>query len=631
MSSGLRRLHFLMMLALAVAHLPAHAKAQVTPEEHAKHHPEGGQAAGHGMGGPGSGGEGAGMGGMMAGMGEMMQGMHSPPQRELYPALMEFADLPLEERAAVQARAHERMLGGSARLSNGLRRLSDAAPTDDFIEMQAALGEMREGLAEFDSGLAAHRALAEGRSPKSVALQWFQREMSLLDRGVGHSQGGPFGLSWFHFLGMLLLTVFAVAMVSMYFFKMRRATNLLQGLVGTQPSEPPTASEPSPANSLEAPAVAAVATEPPPPAISAARKVRAKGPWTGQLLVAGIYDETPGIKSFRLMQVERGTLPFSFLPGQFLTLSVAPAGRPVKRSYTIASSPTVVDYAEITVKREAEGLVSRFLHDEVRVGDLLDVKAPAGTFTFTGDEADSVVLIGGGVGITPLMSVIRFLTDRAWPGEITLIYCCRTSADFVFREELEARQRRHPNLNVVASMTREAGTVWMGSKGRLTPELIQAAVPDIARKLVHLCGPPQMMEAIKAILMELGLPPGALKTEAFGPARKPAPAVAPAPPDASAVPPEVTTTPAVTATVEFARSGKSAPLPPGMPVLDVADQLGVEIENSCRTGICGSCKVTLLSGSVEMEVEDGLEPGEKEAGVILACQATSSGDVSVDA
>ena len=119
-------------------------------------------------------------------------------------------------------------------------------------------------------------------------------------------------------------------------------------------------------------------------------------------------------------------IPFPYLPGQFLRLSLEIDGKPVKRAYTIASTPTRNSYIEITVKREEHGLVSRYLHDHVNVGDLLNITAAAGKFTFTGSEHDSIVLIGGGVGITPLMSVVRGLTDIGWDKEIYFLYTCRT-------------------------------------------------------------------------------------------------------------------------------------------------------------------------------------------------------------
>ena len=119
-------------------------------------------------------------------------------------------------------------------------------------------------------------------------------------------------------------------------------------------------------------------------------------------------------------------------------------GKKVNRSYTIASSPTRVGYCELTVKREERGVSSRHLHDAVREGSLLDVSAPAGRFTFTGAEAESIVMIAGGVGITPLMAKIRYLTDLGWPGEIHLVFAVKTEDDIIFRDELDYLRRRFP-------------------------------------------------------------------------------------------------------------------------------------------------------------------------------------------
>ena len=133
-----------------------------------------------------------------------------------------------------------------------------------------------------------------------------------------------------------------------------------------------------------------------------------------------------------------------------------------------------------------------------------------------------------------------------------------------------------------------------------------------------------MMEAITAMLNELGVPKDNIKTEAFGPAKR----LKAKPTDEAANTAPTTSTAGM---VTFKQSGKSAPLPDGETILDVADELGIEIENSCRTGSCGSCKVKLLSGEVTMECDDGLEPEEKELGYVLACQAVSNGRVEVDA
>lgn len=555
-----------------------------------------------------------------------MQGMGAPPAKELYPTLMELPALTSEQRDQVQKAAHERMEGGAALMGEGLDTLLAVVSTGDYAAMQKGLVSLREGLARFDSGLAAHRAIAEGHAPREVALRWFKTQMRLTGASVPASDAGPWGLSWSHVIAMSLLSSFALAMIAMYFVKMRRAAELLQRLTA-----PAAAAAAATASVHARPFV-----EPPRPEASIPPSIPSStaapqpgeaptGPWSGSLRIVNVFTETPTVKTFRLIDPSGGSIPFTFLPGQFLTLAAALAGTTVKRSYTIASSPAQRDYVEITVKREEQGVVSRWLHDRIQRGDLLQVSAPQGRFTFTGVDAESIVLIGGGVGITPLMSVIRALTDRGWAQDIYLLYACRTSEEFVFREELERLQRRHANLHVVATMTRAEGTAWMGPTGRLSKELIEQTVPDLPTRMVHLCGPPTMMDAIRAILRDLGVLEDRIRTEAFGPAEKRATREASV--RTAMVEAPVATTPMVTFTI----SGKAAPLPSGTTVLEAAEHVGVSIDNSCRAGTCGTCKVKLLRGLVTMEVEDALLPEEKARGIVLACQAKSTGNVEVEA
>ncbi len=554
--------------------------AQVTQDEHASHHP--GQDSPTEVGVP-SGGAGG-----MEGMAEMMQGMGAPPPKELYPTLMELSGLPPEKRAEVKAAAHDRMKSGTVLMAEGLDRLVRAAPTDDYQAMQEAVALLREGMARFDSGLAAHRALSENQDGRTIAMNWFRSQMNLPGSPAPAEQWSLLGLSAAHLALMVILIGFALAMIAMYFLKMRRASTLLRRLT-------------------EAP----------------------RGPWGGSLRVARIFAETPSIKTFRLLEPVGGPIPFTFLPGQFLTLTVARDGRTVKRSYTIASSPAQRDYIEITVKREERGFVSRYLCDEVREGALLQVSAPQGYFTFTGKEAESIVLIGAGVGITPLMSVIRYLTDRAWPKDIYLLFSCRTPDQFAFGAELEHLHRRHANLHVVATVTGADGTEWTGLRGRFTKELISQSVPDIASRRVHLCGPAPMMDVTRAMLLELGVAAASIMSEGFGPPPGQRPherqiafeaAVAQADPDAPEVP-----------SVLFTISGKTAQLPADMSVLEAAEHVGVSIDYSCRVGTCGACKIKLRKGTVTMAVEDGLPPGEKASGIILACQAKATESLEVEA
>ncbi|MCA9076944.1 MAG: 2Fe-2S iron-sulfur cluster binding domain-containing protein [Planctomycetaceae bacterium] len=677
------RLLAVLMCALLFGGLwPLSVEGQVSPEEHAEHHPGQSQGGGtpaeqrSGSRGPGPGGMGGGMGGppegvgggppqgaggmMGGGMGGMMNGMMermgAPKPREMYPRLMDLPDLPLEERAEIEREAHQRMMDGVSLLASGLDELSSAAPTDDFAAMQTATASMREGLAQFESGLAAHRAIAEGKAPRNVALRWFKREMNLLSTN-SMAQTGPrlWGMTPFHSTVMLVLILFAVAMIGMYFFKMRRAAALLEKLVMTEPISGGGPTTASPANSP--PHASRTEPDPAPAASETGKRTQdaladccdvpgetcpseaevEDGPVisTGllpvrkkklcRLRVARIDQETPDVKTFRLVSCHGGGIPFSYLPGQFLTLTLPVGDKPIRRSYTISSSPTQGYYCEISVKREEQGAGSRYLHDQLKVGDTIDVKAPSGKFNFSGEDAESIVLIGGGVGITPMMSITRALTDMAWKGEIYFIVACHDPEHFIFESELRRLEERHENLHIFAAMSRIDQDVDGYRKGRLSRELLTEWVPDITSKRIHICGPPAMMDATKKMLAELDVPAESIHSENFGGEQKPRVRAKQREKIAET---DIADT---GGTVSFSKSDKSTQFQPDETVLEASERVGVDIDYSCRIGTCGVCVVKLLSGEVSMDVEDGLEPEDKEAGMILACQAKSTGNVSVDA
>jgi ferredoxin-NADP reductase/uncharacterized protein YcbX len=342
--------------------------------------------------------------------------------------------------------------------------------------------------------------------------------------------------------------------------------------------------------------------------------------WSGRLRVSRVVDATPSVRTFRLSALDGDRLPFTFLPGQYLNIELTIDGKCCRRCYTIASAPTRLDYCELTVKRDETGIVSRHLHDHLREGMELDVSGPGGRFIFTGDEAESLVLIGAGVGITPLMSKIRYLTDRKWPGLIHLIYCARTERDIIFRQELESLTEAFPNLRVTTTLTQEPGNNWAGPRGRITSELLRRALSHPSTQRVHICGPVEMANEITRMLRETGVPAEQIKAEAFGgPSPKPSAATM------------IDEAGPIIGAVTFAESGKSSPVHAGQTVLDAAACVGIGIDRGCLAGICGRCKVRLLSGDIKMEVDEALDASEKSNGFILACQAKPLGNVAIDA
>ncbi|MDB4959885.1 MAG: Oxidoreductase FAD-binding domain protein [Myxococcales bacterium] len=348
--------------------------------------------------------------------------------------------------------------------------------------------------------------------------------------------------------------------------------------------------------------------------------------WSGELEIVRIFDETHDVKTFRFASPDSGPLPFEHIAGQYLNLALTIDGKRVNRSYTIASSPTRNAYCEISVKRAANGYGSKHLHDMWREGNRVKVSAPAGKFYFAGHESERVVLIAGGIGITPMMSVVRSLTDRGWTGDVYLVFSVRKLADFVFRDELTYLQGRFPKLRVKVTLTNDPDAAWDGARGQITRELIDGFVPNLAHGPILLCGPDPMMTGMRKLLVEMGIPDAEIHQEAF----VSPPSVEP-----------VNGTPAVlieeplaegeVANILFKRAGKTAELPSDLTVLECAEDAGIAIPFECRSGICGQCKTHLISGKVTMEVQDALTAADKSKGLILACQARAARDVVVDA
>ena len=603
------------------------AYAQGGNDEHTKHHPGGATSNTSGVPGPKN--KGGPMGGKMK---QMMEQMGVPKPKDLYPSLMSFPDLTLEKRIEIKKTAQIRMQSGINLMSVGLDELLKTTRYPESVQMQEAIAKVREGISQYTSGVAAHRALTEGKSPRQVALLWFKKEMNLLPSVSSTDKvlGGPY----FHLTIIVIFLVFFIFLVWMYFAKMRRASALINSLSTTNNGlngsiSPDNSSKQSSAQtdsnmhgtkskSDNAIQESSLTTAKPKFPLMRSLTVPYEH-WKGKLRVCRIFQETPDVKTFRLAAIEGVALPFTYFPGQFVTITADIEGTSVRRSYTIASTPTQLHYCGITIKREDKGAMSRYLHDEVKEGDLLDVMGPNGKFTFTGDESSSIVLIAGGVGITPMMGVIRYLTDLGWHHDIYLLYCCRTTSDFIFRDELEQLQQRHPNVHVFATMTRSSGTVWMGLKGRFNANLIAHLVPEITKRRIHVCGPPTMMEAMLGFLEELEVPDENVFTESFGPATKP-------------VQEQIKTSEELehSATVSFKGASKSLPILANQTVLDVAEENGIAIDYSCKVGQCGLCKIKLLSGSVTMECDDALSADEKEQGYILACQAKAKDNIEVD-
>ncbi|MAV34307.1 MAG: hypothetical protein CMJ59_02505 [Planctomycetaceae bacterium] len=376
-------------------------------------------------------------------------------------------------------------------------------------------------------------------------------------------------------------------------------------------------------------------------AVRALRERESKNAWNGfrKFVVRQRIEEAKGTASFCLEPHDGRPLP-AFKPGQFLTfqLDVPTEAKPVIRCYSLSDGPRPDRY-RVSIKRvpaprkepdAPPGLVSNFFHDHVNEGDILDVRAPSGHFFMDPLAKPSAVLIAGGVGITPMVSMLRAIVDSGGERQATLFYGVRNGEDHALKDELTELSSNHPNIRVVTCYSGpRAGHDVKGQDydqaGRVTVEVMKEYIKTSNHRY-FMCGPPPFMKSVTDQLGEWGVPKDHIYSEAFGPAsikaksKKPKDAAEPA---AAAVE-------AVKVKVTFSRSGKEIGWDAGKAssLLDLAEANGIEIDSGCRTGGCGTCKVAIKTGSVKYESDPDCDI---ESGCGLACVACPDGDLVVDA
>ena len=217
--------------------------------------------------------------------------------------------------------------------------------------------------------------------------------------------------------------------------------------------------------------------------------------------IAAITPATPSILALRLAIPDTR---FRFLPGQWVDLGIDIDGVAHTSGYSITSSPVHTGEIELAIKASARHPLSRWAHERARVGDRVRVTQGHGPFVYLPEMSDNVVLIGGGVGITPLLSIFRHVRDAGLPTQAHLIYSVSDSREILFRDELDAAVHSHDNLHVSITVT-QADEKWHGLTGRIDPVKLHA-LDVLDDTLYYLCGPKGMVEDMSTLLHDLGVP-----------------------------------------------------------------------------------------------------------------------------
>lgn len=352
--------------------------------------------------------------------------------------------------------------------------------------------------------------------------------------------------------------------------------------------------------------------------------------WTSDeeetLVCCQVREETHDVKSFFFMSREGRT--FAFEPGQFVTLELEIDGETINRCYTISSAPTRPHTISITVKRVPGGKVSNWLHDTLRAGDAVRMLDPAGAFTCARHSAGKYLFLSAGSGITPLMAMSRAHHELGEDRDIVFVHSARTPDDIIFARELDliaANQQRFRTSFVCERIGQR--TNWTGVTGFLTLPLLKLIAPDFMEREIFTCGPAPYMKGVRDMLDEAGFDRSRCHEESFtfeAPAQPEQAAQSEAAPTADATPADARFA------VTFAKSRRDIECGAGQHVLDAARQAGVRLPASCTQGMCGTCKVKLVSGEVEMKHNGGIRQREIDQGMVLLCCSKPLTDLVID-
>lgn len=344
-------------------------------------------------------------------------------------------------------------------------------------------------------------------------------------------------------------------------------------------------------------------------------------------------DEARTVCSFYLVPEDGMPLP-AFLPGQFLTFRLTRPGgggegEALVRCYSLSDKPDPAHY-RVSIKRVPApdggtlppGRSSSHFHDHVQVGDLLQVRAPGGHFHID-PGSDPVVLIAGGIGITPMLSMLNWCVAEQPGREIRLYYGVRDGRELVQSAHLEALAAAHANvhLRLCFSAPRPEDLQHPGSyHGRVDVGLLRRELP-LKPFHFHVCGPAALLESVVTGLDEWGVPSNRIHYEAFGPStfRRPV----------SDVPEPVVAGTSGDIPVTFARSGKTVAWRPGSgSLLDLAEANGVRMDSGCRSGSCGSCQTTIKAGEIRYLNLPDYDP---EPGACLPCSCVPKTRLTLEA
>ncbi len=323
-----------------------------------------------------------------------------------------------------------------------------------------------------------------------------------------------------------------------------------------------------------------------------------------RMQVHSIHQETPEVWTLNLINHDF----YSYKPGQFALVSINNSNETM-RAYTISSSPGLSPFITLTVRRIENGVGSGWLTSQVKPGDYLWLSDAQGEFTCADKEGARYLMLAAGCGVTPVMSMTRWLLNNQPKADITVIFNIREQSQFIFEKEWIELANAYPyNLNFIM-MPKLPDNKGLFS-GRISQEKLAALVPDIASRIVMCCGPNSYMEDTGRFARNLGVPAENIFMERFGDE-----------------PVCVDENEQLTMTIRHPLSQIKVPV--GVTLLSAMEENKVPVFAACRAGVCGSCKTRIASGDYDVSSTSTLTPEEIAQGYVLACSCRLKGDVEL--
>ncbi len=322
--------------------------------------------------------------------------------------------------------------------------------------------------------------------------------------------------------------------------------------------------------------------------------------------VHSIVQETPDVWTIGFLP-EAG---YNYQPGQY-TLVCVDDDPNTLRAYTISSSPGAGAFLTITVRRIENGVGSNWLTRKVKVGDYLWLSDAQGSFTCADIYDSKYLMLAGGCGVTPIMSITRWLLVNRPKADIVVYYNVRTPDDVIFANEWKMLAGEYHDRLTVTMMAEDKATGDF-LPGRLSPEILRENIPDIAERTVMTCGPAVYMALVEQWAKALGVPPEKFYKEQFHVA-------------AECISDDAGK---VTLSVDHLRQNFS--VAKGASLLVALEQNGVSVVSACRSGVCGACRTKVLGGNFTVTSRETLSKQEIDAGFVLACSCKIQGNIVIE-